>query len=194
MFSKADKTKVATPATRAAPSLISTDLEITGNINTAGEVQLDGTVVGDITCGKLVIGEKASITGHIEANDVVIRGRITGQVRAGSVQLAKSARVSGDIWHDTLAIEAGAFLDGHCRRNDASPASATAPRTKSEAAPNTPVPATAAAAVPAAVPAAAAKVQAEPPRNPGPVTTRQNPVQGAAGNTIAKTASGNQRS
>jgi cytoskeletal protein CcmA (bactofilin family) len=188
MFSKADKTKVAAPTSRAAPSLISTDLEITGNINTAGEVQLDGTVLGDIVCGKLMIGEKASVTGQIEADEVVVRGRITGQLRAGSVQLAKTARVSGDIWHDTLAIEAGAFLDGHCRRNDATPAGATAPRAKSATAASTAAPATAAAA---AVPAVAAKAEAAPIRNPDAAAARQSPVQGRAGNTIPKTAAGN---
>ncbi|MBC8241736.1 MAG: polymer-forming cytoskeletal protein, partial [Alphaproteobacteria bacterium] len=77
MFSKADKTKtkVSTAAARVAPSLISTDLEIDGNLKTSGEVQIDGTVDGDVVCGKLMIGEKAVITGQIEANEVVIRGR-----------------------------------------------------------------------------------------------------------------------
>ncbi len=122
MFSKADKTKTAATAVRAVPSLVSTDLEITGNLRTPGEVQLDGTVEGDIACGKLMVGEKAVITGQIEADEVVIRGRITGRVKAGRVQLAKTAHVVGDIWHDSLAIEAGAFLEGHCKRNDVQPA------------------------------------------------------------------------
>ena len=104
---------------RAAPSLISTDLEITGNLRTSGEVQLDGIVTGDINCAKLVIGEKAVIAGHIEADEVMIQGQVTGRIKARDVHLAKTARVIGDIWHDSLAIDAGAFLDGHCKRNDA---------------------------------------------------------------------------
>ncbi len=118
MFSKADKTKAAAASARAIPSLVSTDLEITGNLKTPGEVQLDGTVQGDITCGKLMIGEKAAITGQIEADEVEIRGKVTGRIKARIVHLAKTAHVTGDIWHDSLAIEAGAFLDGHCKRND----------------------------------------------------------------------------
>ena len=119
MFSKADKNKASNSVVRAAPSLISTDLEIAGNLQTSGEVQLDGNVTGDINCAKLVIGEKAVITGHIDADEVMIRGQVTGRIKAKNVHLAKTARVGGDIWHDSLAIDAGAFLDGHCKRNDA---------------------------------------------------------------------------
>ena len=99
---------------RAAPSLVSADLKIRGNLNNPGEVHFDGTIEGNITCRRLIVGEKASITGDVKADEVVIRGKVTGQVKAHSVQLAKTANVIGDIWHDTLVIEAGAFLEGHC--------------------------------------------------------------------------------
>ena len=32
------------------------------------------------------------------------------------MSLAKTAHVVGDILHEALAIEQGAFLEGHCRR------------------------------------------------------------------------------
>ena len=168
MFSKADKTKVSTTATRVAPSLISNDLEIDGDLRTSGEVQIDGTVDGVVVCSKLMIGEKAVITGQIEANEVVIRGRVTGQVKAGSVYLAKTARVTGDIWHDSLAIEVGAFLEGHCKRNEAVQV------------PPEMVAATAAVAAP--------KTEGAAPLRPDVVAARQRSVQDGAGNMIAKTA------
>jgi len=37
-------------------------------------------------------------------------------VKAKSVVMAKSARVIGDIIHDSLAIEAGAFIEGNIKR------------------------------------------------------------------------------
>ena len=114
MFSKADKAKATPIPVRSVPSLVSTDLEITGDLKTPGEVQLDGTIEGDIACGKLMVGENACITGLVEADEVVIRGKVTGRGKAHSVQLAKTANVIGDIWHDTLVTEAGAFLEGHC--------------------------------------------------------------------------------
>ena len=118
MFLKAEKANLATKPGRSAPSLFSADLEIIGNLTTPGEVQLDGTIEGDVTCEKLMVGEKARVSGHVQADEVVIRGKIIGNVKAKNVELAKTAHVVGDIWHDTLAIDAGAFLEGHCRRND----------------------------------------------------------------------------
>jgi cytoskeletal protein CcmA (bactofilin family) len=124
MFStKDEKAKPAKPVTtnnsgRSAPSLLSADLEITGNVKTDGEMQVDGRVEGDIECKKLMIGEGASINGEITADAIVVRGQVNGLIKAATVELARSSRVIGDVWHDTLAIEAGAYIEGHCRRND----------------------------------------------------------------------------
>ena len=100
-----------------APSILSADLTVTGSLSSDGEVQLDGNVEGDVQAASLTIGEEASINGEVVAENVVIRGRVNGSVRARQVQLAATARVEGDIVHATLAIESGAFFDGHCKRS-----------------------------------------------------------------------------
>ncbi|MBI4183812.1 MAG: polymer-forming cytoskeletal protein [Proteobacteria bacterium] len=99
-----------------APSIISADMRITGDLVSEGEIQVDGTVDGDIKCERLTIGENASVTGEVVAEDVTILGTVTGQIRARAVLLAKTSRVSGDVVHDTLAIESGAYIEGYCRR------------------------------------------------------------------------------
>lgn len=100
-----------------APSILSADLTITGSISSEGEVQLDGVVEGDVRAGSLSIGEEATVKGEVIAESVVIRGRVEGSVRARQVQLAATARIEGDIIHATLAVESGAYFDGHCRRS-----------------------------------------------------------------------------
>lgn len=102
----------------APPSLISANLQIVGNVRSQGEVQIDGTVDGDVAANALTIGERATINGEIVADDVVVRGRVNGRIRARKVQLAKSAHVVGDIWHELLSIDSGAFVEGHCKRTD----------------------------------------------------------------------------
>lgn len=97
---------------RELVSLISSDLFVSGNLVTPGDLQIDGTVEGDIQCQSLTVGQSASVTGHINATDVLIRGSHTGGIEARSVTLGKTARVVGDISHETIAIEAGAILDG----------------------------------------------------------------------------------
>lgn len=117
-----------------APSILSSDLVITGSIVSDGEVQLDGQVNGDVRAGTLTIGEEASVSGEVMADSVVIRGRVEGSVRARQVQLASTARIEGDIVHATLAIESGAYFDGHCRR-DSDPLSDKPAQSKSSASP-----------------------------------------------------------
>lgn len=102
-----------------APSLLSANLAVTGDISTEGEMQIDGTVEGSIRAGKLTVGERARISGDIHAQEVVIRGEVRGSVIADVVHLALTARVNGDIeWHQSLGVETGAYFDGQCKHAD----------------------------------------------------------------------------
>jgi len=103
---------------RTAPSIFSNDLVVHGNITASGDIQIDGTVEGDIRSQSLTIGEKASITGELVAEDIVIRGRVTGMIRGRRVQLASTCHVEGDILHEALAVETGAYFEGNCRHSD----------------------------------------------------------------------------
>ncbi|MDZ3838856.1 MAG: polymer-forming cytoskeletal protein [Rhodospirillales bacterium] len=103
----------------AIPSLLGSDLRITGDISSSGEVQVDGRVEGDIIADCLVVSETGVVDGAIAANSVRVLGTVNGPITAGSVKLGRSARVTGDIVHQTLSVEEGAFVSGHCRRSDA---------------------------------------------------------------------------
>ncbi|WP_020399119.1 bactofilin family protein [Kordiimonas gwangyangensis] len=94
------------------PSIIGSDVEIEGNVRTVGELQLDGAIHGDLTCGGLVMGESGAVKGSISADNVTIRGKVNGEIRARSVRLEKSAVVDGDVYHESLSVEAGAKLTG----------------------------------------------------------------------------------
>jgi cytoskeletal protein CcmA (bactofilin family) len=145
-----------------APSILSADLTITGSIVSEGEVQLDGVVEGDVRAGSLTIGEEATVKGEVVCENVVIRGRVEGSVRARQVQLAATARVEGDVIHASLAIESGAYFDGHCKRSS-DPLSDAKPAPKQEAKAEAPKPdAPKPNPAPAAPPSAAAK--SEPPK------------------------------
>jgi len=101
-----------------APSIIGEDLTISGNIISKGEVQLEGEVKGNVSCTSLVIGEKALVEGGVAADDVIVRGRVIGSVRGHRVTLQSSSHVEGDVFHQSLAIEQGAFFEGKSRRSD----------------------------------------------------------------------------
>ena len=104
------------PKTNSAPSLISADLKIRGDVESAGDVQIDGLIEGDVTSRSLTLGQGAHVKGSIYADMATIAGTISGQINAKNVTIAKSARVQGDVIHETLSIEAGAYLEGRFMR------------------------------------------------------------------------------
>ena len=122
MFSKVKtdiKTKINNNDRRpASPSVISSDLSITGDLVSNGELHIDGQVEGDIRCRVLIVGVNARINGSIQADVARIHGSINGHLYAQSVFLASPAKVTGDITHERLEIEPGAFLEGTCRHID----------------------------------------------------------------------------
>jgi cytoskeletal protein CcmA (bactofilin family) len=113
---------------RAAPSIISTDLIMNGTLVSTGDIQIDGKIEGDIRTTSLTVGDKAFVHGEICADEVIVRGKVMGTIRARRVQLASTCHVEGNILHEALAVEAGAFFEGHCRHS-ADPLNEQAPAT-----------------------------------------------------------------
>ncbi|MFN4277347.1 MAG: polymer-forming cytoskeletal protein [Ferrovibrio sp.] len=115
MFSSSKKTNPQPAAKQAPPSILSAGLTVNGDLNSEGEVQIDCLVNGDVTAGRLAIGENAKVVGEVVAEHVLIRGEVIGRIRAKSVELDKTAKVRGDIWHELLSIAAGAKIEGLCK-------------------------------------------------------------------------------
>jgi cytoskeletal protein CcmA (bactofilin family) len=136
MFSKDSKstsTPASTPSTApaadparsatsraAAPSIISSDLKIKGDLICNGDIQIDGTIEGDVVSRSITVGEGADVRGSVSGEAVRICGAVNGQIKGTTVTLAKTAKVVGDVLHQTLSIEPGAFFEGQCRRIDSS--------------------------------------------------------------------------
>lgn len=126
MFSKQGKNpsrqapKVEMPTAPAEPprkspkvaSLISGDITVEGGVTGDGELQIDGTVRGDVRVGRLTIGETGHVEGSVYAEAAEIRGRVVGSVTAKQVRLYGTAYIDGDITHEQLAMETGAFFQG----------------------------------------------------------------------------------
>ncbi len=106
------------PKGKVAASVLSADLTVVGNLRTTGDIQVEGTVEGDIRAHLLTVGESATVRGEIVADDIVVNGRVVGRVRGLKVRLTSTARVEGDIIHKTIAIESGAHFEGSVQRQD----------------------------------------------------------------------------
>ena len=110
--------QTSAPKPKPPASVLSSDLHITGNLKTTGDILIEGTIDGDIRAHLLTVGEGSTIKGEVVADDVVVNGRVVGRVRGLKVRLTSSARVEGDIIHKTIAIESGAHFEGSVQRQD----------------------------------------------------------------------------
>jgi cytoskeletal protein CcmA (bactofilin family) len=104
---------------KGMPSIVSQNFRVVGNVTSEGDVQLDGTIDGNLKAKSLVIGQSGSIRGEVKADKVQIQGSVTGPIRARTVEIAKSAKVTGDVFYESLTVETGAVIDGACKRWDA---------------------------------------------------------------------------
>ncbi len=123
MFSKdkrePETPRAARPSGRNPPSIISASLRIVGNLVSDGGIQVDGIVDGEVQSRGLTTSRGAPANGSIAAETVRIDGAVNGHIKASNVMLGPTAGVIGDIVHASLVVEAGAFLEGHCRRLEA---------------------------------------------------------------------------
>ena len=97
-------------------SVIADDLHIKGEVTTSGDIELKGTIVGDVTCRTLLIAEDARVEGTAKAEKVVVRGEVDGQINGIRVTLASSAKVKGELVCKALSVDEEAYFDGTSQR------------------------------------------------------------------------------
>jgi len=98
------------------PSIISQDMILRGEFTGGGDLQIEGQVIGRIDTDHLVITETGVVEGDVIAKAVAISGTLRGTIHAANVTLSSTAKVNGNILHEVLMIEAGAQIEGECKR------------------------------------------------------------------------------
>jgi cytoskeletal protein CcmA (bactofilin family) len=99
-------------ASKPTSTVIPHGLTIIGNVNCEGAVQVNGQIVGDLSCASTSVSPTAIINGLIKARRVVVNGEVQGPVVGEEVVLKSQALVTGDIQSESLFIERGARFEG----------------------------------------------------------------------------------
>lgn len=100
----------------SAINLIGLGTQIIGDIISAGDVRIDGTLNGNIKLnGRLVVGPNGKIEGNVICQNADISGEVKGTVEVVEMLALKAtAKILGDMITGKLSIEPGAVFTGSC--------------------------------------------------------------------------------
>jgi cytoskeletal protein CcmA (bactofilin family) len=106
-------------APNSAKNVLTSDVEIKGNLRFSGELTFEGKLEGEITSeGTLHLGDSAVVNGNITAGTVIVRGKITGNVSAkDKIELKAKTELFGDVRSSKLVIEEGVTFVGKTEVN-----------------------------------------------------------------------------
>jgi len=87
---------------------------VTGELEFAGTLRIDGNFHGSISTGDvLIVGEHAVVHADIKAGEVEIHGQLFGRIESKRrIQIYANGRVRGDVQTPVLSMAAGGILDG----------------------------------------------------------------------------------
>jgi len=100
-------------------NILTSDVEIKGNIKFSGELTFEGKLDGDVqTDGVLNLGDSAVVNGNINAQSVVVRGKINGNITAKEkIEIKSKTELFGDIRATKLTVEEGVTFVGKTEVN-----------------------------------------------------------------------------
>ncbi len=98
-------------------SLIGEGLNVEGDLNCKGSIEVAGIMNGNIIASGLKVLETGSIIGGVKAGRFEVFGFIEGEIYADDIVVGKTATIKGDIFFkDNLKIDEGADVDGYIKR------------------------------------------------------------------------------
>ena len=113
-----NKEKGTTFSSSNSTTLISRDTEIVGDIKFGGNLDIEGTVRGNISAvsGKdavVRVVDKGLVEGEIHAPSVIVNGSVQGDVHSSKhLELASKAKVQGNVHYNLVEMAIGAEVNG----------------------------------------------------------------------------------
>jgi cytoskeletal protein CcmA (bactofilin family) len=88
-----------------------------GNIETYGNIRVEGKVVGNVKSkSKVALGNSSHVQGNIIAQNADIEGEVRGKLEVSELLVLKAtAIINGDIVTGKLVVEPGAVFNGSCK-------------------------------------------------------------------------------
>ena len=117
-------------------TLIATNCEINGDVLFSDQLQVNGTVNGNILAqdgsgASVTISEKGRVVGEVRVPNVIVNGKVEGDIYADKhIELAANAEITGNVYYNLIEMVKGSCVEGklvHCEPGDKSSAPAKTP-------------------------------------------------------------------
>lgn len=116
MFTSKEQKKVAEEISNST-NTIGKGTVLEGNIETYGNIRIEGKVIGNIKSkSKIALGNSSHVDGNIIAQNADVEGEVKGRIEISEMLILKAtAVVHGDIITGKLVVEPGAVFNGSCK-------------------------------------------------------------------------------
>lgn len=97
-----------------------------GIISCEGSMKVEGELRGDVKVGNsIVVGPNGSVTGDINAREVIIFGKVAGKIDAEVLEIKSTGEITGEVLIETLITEAGGIMRAQCEMKSPAPKGVT---------------------------------------------------------------------
>ena len=93
-------------------TIIGEGIDFSGEVNTEGNIHVDGIMRGAIRAQEVVIGPYGDFDGEIVADILIVNGNIKGKFNVKSLQVKKNGVLQGKIRYEVIIVEAGGKILG----------------------------------------------------------------------------------
>jgi cytoskeletal protein CcmA (bactofilin family) len=116
MFTSKEQKRVAEEISNSSNN-IGKGTFLEGNIETYGNIRIEGKVNGNIKSkSKVALGNSSHVQGNIISQNADIEGEVKGRLEIAELLVLKAtAVINGDIVTGKLVVEPGAIFNGGCK-------------------------------------------------------------------------------
>ena len=99
--------------------MIGEGVTITGTIKADNEVNIHGTIDGNIDCNSVTINKSGNVKGKVKSEIMTVEGKVEGEVHVNSLLHIKSkGHVSGKVFYGEIQIGDGGKISGEVNHRD----------------------------------------------------------------------------
>ena len=93
-------------------TIIGEGIDFSGEVNTEGNIHVDGLMKGNIKAQEVVVGPKGDFDGEITADILIVNGNIKGKFNIKNLHVRKNGVLQGKIKYDVIIVESGGKILG----------------------------------------------------------------------------------